>query len=170
LANILHNMDIKKYGSLAFFIGLNTHDLEALAPFFMSSTYVAGTIIFEQGDRADNLYLVATGEVSIRYKPVDGPMMTVTRVQPGGVFGWSAAMGNTKYTSGAVCSLDSEILYIRGDQLRNLCQQNPKIGDVLLDRLSSVIADRQRSRHGQVTSILADSMRQGNDSGGGLNG
>lgn len=159
-------MDFKKYASLAFFRGLSASDLNALAPFFTSCSYVAGTLIFEQGDRAENLYLVATGEVSIRYKPDDGPAMTVTRVQPGFVFGWSAAMGNTNYTSGAICSLDSEILYIRGDELRQLCRQNPGIGDVLLDRLSAVIADRQRSRQGQVTSMLADGMRQGTSSGG----
>lgn len=166
MTNILHNMDILKYGSLAFFTGLDTQDLQALAPFFSSIKYVAGTVIFEQGDRADNLYLVATGEVFIRYKPDDGPMMTVIHVQSGGVFGWSAAMGNLRYTSGAVCSLDSEILFIRGDQLRNLCQRNPKIGEVLLERLSMVVADRRKSRQDQVTSILASGMRHGNENGG----
>lgn len=170
MANILHNMNFVKYASLAFFNGLGADELNALAPFFASKTYVAGTVIFEQGDRAENLYVVAGGEVSIRYKPDDGPIMTVTRVQPGSVFGWSAATGNEKYTSSAICSLDSEILCIRGDELRYICQANPRIGKVLLGHLSMVIADRQRIQKGQVSTILAGGMRQANGSGGSENG
>lgn len=163
-------MNFERYASLAFFKGLDAEDLSALAPFFTSVTYVAGTAIFQQGDRAENLYLVARGEVTIRYKPVDGPVMTVTRVQPGGVFGWSAAVGNLTYTSGAICSLDSEILRVRGEELRRLCEQNPHIGNVLLDRLSLVVAERQKSQPEQVSSILARGMRQADVSGGGENG
>ncbi len=139
-------MNFQKYAPLAFFDGLVASDLDALAPFFTSITYVAGTVIFEQGDQAEYLYVVASGEVAIRYKPDDGPTMTVARIQPGNIFGWSAAMGNDKYTSGAVCSLDSEILCIRGDELRYLCRVNPRIGNVLLGYLSKVIVDRQKSR------------------------
>lgn len=163
-------MNFEKYASLDFFKGLSAEDLAALTPFFASMTYVAGTAIFQQGDRAENLYLVARGEVSIRYKPDDGPIMTVTRVQPGGIFGWSSAVGNLTYTSGAVCSLDSEILCIRGEQLRRLCEENPEIGGVLLERLSMVAAERQKSRAGDVSSILANEMRQVNRSGGSENG
>jgi CRP/FNR family cyclic AMP-dependent transcriptional regulator len=153
-------MNFEKYGSLAFFKGLSADDLEALAPFFASMTYVAGTVIFQQGDRAENLYLVAWGEVAIRYKPDDGPLMTVTRVQPGGVFGWSSAVGNLTYTSGAVCSLDSEILRIRGKDLRALFEKHPDLGRVILDRLAGVIAERKQIQQGSVSSILANGMRQ----------
>jgi CRP-like cAMP-binding protein len=163
-------MNFERYACLAFFKGLSAEDLSALAPFFASITYVAGTTIFQQGDRADNLYLVARGEVSIRYKPADGPVMTVTRVQPGGVFGWSSAVGNPTYTSGAVCSLDSEILCIRGEELRRLCEQNPRIGNVLLERLALVVVEREKSRQGSISSILANGMRQTSRSGGGDNG
>lgn len=163
-------MEFAKYASLAFFKGLCAADLEAMAPFFTSSTYVAGTTIFNQGDRAENLCLVARGEVAIRYKPDDGPIMTVTRVQTGGVFGWSAAVGNLVYTSAAVCSLDSEILCIRGEDLQRLCEKNRQIGDVLLGRLSMVIAERQISQQKPVSSFLEEGMRQVNEPGGSENG
>jgi len=158
-------MDIKKYASLAFFNGLSAEDLDALAPYFTSMRFVAGTTIFEQGERAESVYLVASGEVVIRYKPMDGPPMTVTHVQPGGIFGWSAAMGNQAYTSAAICSLDSEVLCIKGETLRNLCEKNPQVGSVLLERLFLVVAERQRHRQGNVSSILANGMRQASCSG-----
>jgi CRP/FNR family cyclic AMP-dependent transcriptional regulator len=153
-------MNLEKYSHLAFFTGLQAADIQLLAPYFAPQTWVAGTVIFEQDDYAEYLYLVVSGEVTIHFKPHDGPMMTVTRVQPGGIFGWSAAMNNPAYTSSAVCSLDSEILRIRGIDLRTLCEKHPELGRIILERLAGVIAERKQSRQESVSSILASGMRQ----------
>ena len=153
-------MNLEKYTHLAFFSGLSAADIQLLAAFFAPQTWVAGTVVFEQGDYAEYLYLVASGELTIRYKPEDGPMMNVTHIQPGGVFGWSAAMGNPTYTSGAVCALDSEVLRIRGTDLRMLGEKHPELGKVILNRLSAIIAQRQLSQQTRVNSMLANGMRQ----------
>jgi CRP/FNR family transcriptional regulator, cyclic AMP receptor protein len=153
-------MNLDRYGQLAFFNGLQKTDIQLLAPYFAPQTWVAGTVIFEQADYAEYLYLVVSGEVTIRYKPHDGPVMTVTRVPPGGIFGWSAAMNNPAYTSGAVCSLDSEVLRIRGTDLRTICEKHPELGKIILDRLAGVIAERKHRQQVQVTSILANGMRR----------
>ncbi len=153
-------MNLERYNHLAFFAGLSAAQIQLLAPFFAPQTWVAGTVVFEQGDYAEYLYLVVSGELTIRYKPDDGPMMNVTHVQPGGIFGWSAAMGNPTYTSGAVCALDSEILRIRGADLRMLGDKHPELGKVILERLSATIAQRQHSQQGRVNSMLANGMRQ----------
>ena len=153
-------MNLEKYTHLAFFSGLSAADIQLLAPVFAPQTWVAGTVVFEQGDYAEYLYLVASGELTIRYKPDDGPMMNVTHIQPGGVFGWSAAMGNPTYTSGAVCALDSEVLRIRGTDLRMLGEKHPELGKVIQNRLSAIIAQRQLSQQSRVNSMLANGMRQ----------
>ena len=153
-------MDLEKYTHLAFFSGLSIADIQLLVPLFAPQTWVAGTVVFEQGDCAEYLYLVVSGELTIRYKPDDGPIMNLTRIQPGGIFGWSAAMGNPTYTSGAVCTLDSEVLRIRGADLRMLCGKHPELGKVILDRLSAIIAERQRGQQSRVNTMLTNGMRQ----------
>ena len=153
-------MNLEKYSHLAFFNGMQAADIQLLEPYFAPQTWVAGTVIFEQDDYAEFLYLVVSGEVTIHFKPHDGPIMTVTHVQPGGIFGWSAAMNNPAYTSGAVCSLDSEILRIRGFDLRAICEKHQELGKIILNRLAAVIAERKQSRQGQVSTILATGMRQ----------
>jgi CRP-like cAMP-binding protein len=145
---------------LAFFKGLRPADMQLLAPYFAPQCYPSSTTIFDQGDAADYLYLVLKGEVVIRYKPDDGPVMTVTRVLPGGIFGWSAAMGNLAYTSAAVCVYNSEVVRIRGTDLRTLCDEYPEVGKIILDRLAAVIAERKQSQQSKVTSILANGIRQ----------
>jgi CRP-like cAMP-binding protein len=153
-------MNLENYTHLAFFSGLCAAEIQLLAPFFVPQTWVAGTVVFEQGDHADYLYLVASGEMTIRYKPDDGPMMNITRVLPGGIFGWSAAMGNPAYTSGAICTLDTEVLRIRGADLRMLSEKHPDLGKVILERLSAIIAERQHGQQSRVNSMLATGMRQ----------
>jgi CRP/FNR family cyclic AMP-dependent transcriptional regulator len=159
-ANILTRMKSEELERLAFFKGLRPVDMKLLAPFFAPQCYPSGITVFEQGDKADYLYLVSKGEVVIRYKPDDGPVMTVTRVQPGGIFGWSAAMGNPAYTSAAMCVTDSEVVRIRGTDLRTLCAEYPEVGRIILDRLAAVIAERKQSQQSQVTSMLANGIRQ----------
>jgi CRP-like cAMP-binding protein len=69
-------------------------------------------------------------------------------------------MGNPCYTSGAVCTHDSEVLRIRGADLRMLCGKHPELGKVILERLSAIIAERQRGQQGSVNSMLTNGMRQ----------
>jgi len=163
-------MKFEELGLLAFFYGLNTADLKLLASYFTPQSYPEGTMVFKQGDHADYLYLVVTGEVVIHYKPDDGPLMTVTHVQLGGIFGWSAAMGNPCYTSGAICLTDSHVIRIRGTDLRMLCDEYPEVGKIILDRLAAVIAERKQSQQTRVTTMLENGFRQqGNARGVGSN-
>jgi CRP-like cAMP-binding protein len=128
-------MNLEKYTHLAFFTGLSDEEIQLLAPFFAPQTWVAGTVVFEQGDFAEYLYLVVSGELTIRYKP-------------------------EAYTSEAVCAHDSEVLRIRGADLRMLGDKNPELGKVILNRLSAIIAERQHGQQGRVNSMLANGMRQ----------
>jgi len=149
------------FDKLPLFKDLDTSQREVLRPLFLPVNLGTGEYIFEQGDPAEYLYLVISGEVTIRFKPDDGPELTVTRVGPGGVVGWSAALGSEAYTSGAVCSAYSQLARLRGNDLRELCRENPEAGILVLDRLAWVIAERLRSSHDQILTLLKRGMRNG---------
>lgn len=141
-----------------FFANLSTRQLALLKPLFMPCRCKEGDLLFEQGDVADVLYLVVRGEVIVRYKPEDGPEIVVARVKPGGIVGWSAALGSRHYTSGAICSADSELLCVRGADLRRLCNQYPETGVVVLERLADVIAERLHSTRNEVVTLLRQGL------------
>jgi CRP-like cAMP-binding protein len=122
-------------------------------------------MIFEQGDPAVYLYIVVIGEVSIEFKPDDAPPMLVARVKPGGVFGWSAALGSRVYTSGAVSSTYTQLLRVRGEGLRRLCDQHHNIGAIILERLAAVIAQRMKSAHPQIMAMLESGLMNGKTGG-----
>lgn len=149
------------FNQLPFFDGLTPDQLELLRPLFVPCDCYSGTVLFEQGDSAENLFIVVVGEVTIQHKPHDAPPITLTRVHPGGVVGWSAALGNREYTSGAICSRYSQMLRVRGEDLRNLCEQYPDTGILILERLATVIAERLRNTHDHVMTLLKQGLGNG---------
>ncbi len=144
---------------ILIFQDLTPDQIALVRPLFVLSFEPAGSEIFQQGELAEYLYILVDGEVNIRYKPDDGPVLNVTRVHPGGVVGWSAALGNPEYTSSAVCISDCQMLRVRGQDLRQLCEQHPETGVLILERLAAVIAERLRNTHQQVMALLEQGLR-----------
>ncbi len=147
-------MDANAFPSLFLFSDLSPKHQELLTPLFIPCEFTADSVLFEQGDPADNLFAVVVGEVVVSFKPDDGPAIIVARVQPGSIVGWSAALGSRRYTSTAVCTTYTQLLRVRGDDLRRLCLQHPDTGNIILDRLATVIAERLHSTHDLVLSLL----------------
>lgn len=151
-------MSNEVYAGLNLFDGLTADQLRNLDSLFLHCSFPSGTTIFNQGQPATNLFIITEGEVEILYKPYDGPPLTVARIQPGGVFGWSSALGRTMYTSSALASSDCSALCIPGTALHNFCERFPETGTLFLERLAGVIAARLNNTHTEILSILTRGM------------
>jgi CRP-like cAMP-binding protein len=145
--------------SIPLFQGLDSQDLSLLSERLQTDSFSEGEVIFGQGDRADRLFVLISGQVAIQFKPEDGDTITVTEIKEGGVFGWSSALGRRTYTSCAVCLEDSETLSVLGDELRELCATHPETGVIILERLAEVIASRLRNAHAHVVEMLQQGMQ-----------
>lgn len=146
------------YSRLSIFSGLDGEQINQLSRFIEECQFPKDFMIFEQGQPADRLYILLSGEVVIRYKPYDGPSLLVARIETGGVFGWSAALRREIYTSGAEAVQESVAYSIRGESLNVLCAQYPQTGKIFLERLASVIVERLSSTHTQVLGILTQGI------------
>jgi len=146
------------YAQFSIFSGLDGNQITQLSPFLAECRFPKDHVVFEQGQPAENLYILLGGEVVINYKPYDGPILTVARIDPGGVFGWSSALQRDVYTSAAITTQESFACRLRGSNLHTICAQYPDTGKILLERLASVIAERLRSTHTQVLGMLTMGM------------
>jgi CRP/FNR family cyclic AMP-dependent transcriptional regulator len=155
------------FPSLFLFRDLSPEHLNVLRPLFIPCEFTADTVLFVQGDPAENLFAVVSGEVMVNFKPDDGPIITVARVQTGSIVGWSAALGSRRYTSSAVCTTYTQLLRVRGYDLRRLCIQHPNTGEIFLDRLATVMAERLHSTHDLVFSLLQLGLTTTVEQGGG---
>jgi CRP-like cAMP-binding protein len=137
-----------------FFSGLSPEQLDLILPLFDRQTIPAASSIFKQGDTATYLYVVQRGSVTIQYKPYDGPMITLSHLQVGEIFGWSSVVGGETYTSDAITANEVEVLRLRGSALLTLCTDHPRAGSAILDKLAEAVSPRWTYAREQIHSIL----------------
>jgi CRP-like cAMP-binding protein len=145
--------------NIPLFQDIDPSQKNMLKPLFESFACPPDTVIIEQGAPAIYLYLLIKGEVAIRYKPYDGPSITLTRLRDGDVFGWSAVVGSPDYTSSIVSETQIETIRIRRNDLLKLSIQSPETGKVIMDRLARVVSPRWENTHAQVQSLLNSNQR-----------
>jgi CRP-like cAMP-binding protein len=153
-------MDAAIIERLAFLEGFSQDQVEYLSPIMDRVEYHSGQKIFSQGDRADYLYFIIEGRVSIQFKPEDGPVLTVANLEEGGIFGWSSALGSAFYTSSAIATENGLFVRLAGEDLKTLCQDQAETGILILNKLAAVIAQRLRSTHEQVVALLKKGLNQ----------
>jgi CRP-like cAMP-binding protein len=143
---------------LGVFTGFDKDKMELLKPLFKELSFQAGTVIFQQGEKAEFFYLVINGTVDMSFKPYDGLPMTVSHVGKGDLFGWSAVVGSEKYTSSAIAIDAVNAFRVRGSELRDFCIEHPEAGKTILERLADGASSRWKDAHKQVHSILLQGL------------
>lgn len=143
---------------------LDENQMNLLRPLFEPFSCQAGAVILEQGAPAEFLYLVISGAVEMSFKPYDGNPITVSHVEKGGLFGWSAVVGSEEYTSSAIAIEDLEAFRIHGSELRKFCVEHPEAGKDILERLADGVASRWKDAHKQIKSLLVQGITEKSES------
>jgi CRP/FNR family cyclic AMP-dependent transcriptional regulator len=140
--------------TLPLFEGLTDEQLEQIRSFLKLGHYCAGETIFQQGDKAEKLFILLKGDVKIVFKPYDGPPLTVARITPGGIFGWSSALGREEYSSAAISISNTDIFYFLGENLESICDIKNDTGIIFLKKLAEAIAQRLKSTRKEIFNML----------------
>ena len=89
-----------------------------LQPFMRAKHFRAGETIFRNGDHADALYMIVSGEV--RIPEID------RLLSPGELFGEIGLFSIARHrTASAVAATNVDLLWISGGDLKKLCERNP---------------------------------------------
>ena len=101
------------------------------------------TIIFSEGEKDENLYIVLEGRVAIEiYSPVQGRLRIYT-AEPLDVIGWSSVTPVVRQrTASARAVLDCRLAAVDGLTLRKLCDEDYELGYKIMRRVANVVAAR----------------------------
>lgn len=144
---------------LPVFANLREEHVKPLETLIETISFRAGEFVIRQNSPADYLYIILRGRVQISFKPYDGAPITVSHVEQGGLFGWSAVIGSEKYTSSAIAIEPLEAVRIHGDELRKISQEDPQAGREILNSLANAVSARWKDAHEQVKLILEKGMK-----------
>jgi len=151
-------MLVSDLAHVSLFAGFSADQVTSIQPLLEVRDFSKDSIVFEQGETAHYLYVVLKGEVLVRYRAYDGPMITVARSGPDSVFGWSSVLGRPTYSSQAICLEDCVVFRISGKGMQRFCETHPDTGVILLERLANVVADHLRNTHSQILTILTEGV------------
>jgi CRP/FNR family cyclic AMP-dependent transcriptional regulator len=111
---------------------------------FTMSLLPKRTLIFDQGDPSQVVYLIKRGRVRISRVTADGKEVTVAMLAPGDIFGEDSLFGRATRTTVAACMEETLICKARADDLFGLLSGNPtlalNVAQILSDRLGDASA------------------------------
>ncbi len=101
---------------------------EFMIPHMKKELLCKGDIVFRRGERADKIYLLQSGSLSIDELDV--------AIQPGELFGEMGVFANEQVRLATLrCKTDVELLSMTDTQIRQLYYQNPDFGFYLIQLL-----------------------------------
>lgn len=122
------------------FRGMNQEVLKEIDKIMVKKSCAEGTVLFERGKSAHNLYILIEGSIDLTIG--DNGHVTHVVKNPGEAFGWSSLVNHHVYTASAVCSSPTELIRIPSDMLNNIFESNPASGLIFFKRLAEIISKR----------------------------
>ena len=103
-------------------------------------SYQAGAVLYDAGDKADDIYIVVSGKIEHALEPGVNARRPVQMLGAGDVFGWAALLNTyPARLARAVCIEPAEVIRINGDELLRLLESDPDAGDVVMSRFATMI-------------------------------
>jgi CRP-like cAMP-binding protein len=106
----------------------------------IEETMSKGTIIFQQGDRADFLYILTKGSINLIIKEKDIAIHSLSK--PGDIFGWSSIVKNGVYAASCDCNTDTTVMKIQKEKIDAIFNSHPKDAVTILRYLGSIFSKR----------------------------
>ena len=106
-------------------------------------SFEAGQTIFDEGDRAEVLYVIQTGMVELIRSGPDGPRL-VARLAPGEFFGEMGVLLGQPRSVRAVAASDSRLIELEGTTFEEMCVAQPEIAIRVIQRLAARVIDLEQ--------------------------
>jgi CRP-like cAMP-binding protein len=103
-------------------------------------SYHAGDVIINEGDPADNFYVLQTGALNV--KVAGATQTTQVAIRRGEAVGWSSLAGRDTYTASVECAEPSRVWKINKDKLDQILRRHSTFGLLFYKRLAGLVGER----------------------------
>jgi CRP/FNR family cyclic AMP-dependent transcriptional regulator len=133
--------------NVELFEGSTEDLLKKIAEIAEEKTFTLGEMIFEEGEKANWMYVLLEGKVRISIDLTSKPAyITVAMLdKPNLPFGWSGIVAPYRYTSTATCEVETRVLAIPGIKFEEILEQEPECGCGVFRKLNELISSRLRN-------------------------
>jgi hypothetical protein len=139
-------INIDQLRNVDIFQGLTDWELKIVSQFFQEENVTEGVILFQEGERADRLFILEEGAVSLTLE--EGEQYSVST--PGKIIGWSFLVPPNRYTASAVTTASSKLLVIKSPDFYYLIHKELRMGVKVMENLAQVVASRLSQIRGRI--------------------
>jgi CRP-like cAMP-binding protein len=137
------------------FSDLNEIHLDLVLMVCEEINYVAGELIFQQGEPGDAIYIIARGDVDIFLQSEDaGKEQYVTTLGAESTFGEVILVEESRRTASARGKSNAQLIRIPRSRLLKLCQDYPEIGFHIMYRIAAELARKLHSSNVNIREQL----------------
>jgi CRP/FNR family cyclic AMP-dependent transcriptional regulator len=136
-----------------YFAGIHEESLKQLAMIAEEKRIPAATRIFNESDPADKLSVIVKGEVHVQFLLGNGELRTVDTLVDGDILGWSAMIAPYKMTAHCTATKDTDLVRLDARKLRDLCDQDPRLGYQLTMEIARLLAHRLEGARVQLAVV-----------------
>lgn len=126
--------------------------LKAVAMLAQERPFKAGDRLFEEGATATKLMFLDSGEVDIVYRLGDDREVAVETLVEGDLMAWSALLDPYRLTATGLARKDGVAIEIEAEKLRQICQENPSHGFVMMTQVAKTLRDRLSATRVQLAA------------------
>jgi CRP-like cAMP-binding protein len=114
----------------------------------------AGDTVYFKGTKARYLYVLLDGQVELRQPGSSGVSVVIDQLTSGAMFGSCVCMDLDSYSLTAQCVEDSKLLRIEASVLKQLMDNDPRMGYALQTRFSKIYFRRYVDTMQKLQAIL----------------
>jgi len=146
---------VDDFNKFDFFNAFSKDQLAGLAKVTETKTFKKGSEIYKEGDRANHIFIVTKGWVSLRKVDPERDLgIAFENREKGELFGTACFMKPQEYTLNAICMEDSEVMAMDADKLFDLFQKDYQIGYLFLKEVGKVYFERYKSVKRQLYEMV----------------
>lgn len=149
-------------GRIALFDGLSEEERIGLAQSLERAPFARGTIITREGAVAHHLYMILSGELSIRAGGLDDTC-EVNRLTAGDIFGERALLTGERRNASAIAITDVDCYRVDAKVFRSLLERRidlaERVAQVLAERQTALVEARERLGIKQRAELRAENER-----------
>jgi len=123
------------------FQGMPSSEIEMIEKCSHLRDMICGTYLARCGDKANSFYLIEKGRLAIEVSTPQGPV-TVQTMTSNDVVGWSWLIEPHCWAFDLRVLESGSLLEFDGQQLRTLCERDPRMGYDFMKRFSKILASR----------------------------
>lgn len=132
---------IRPFPHIPLFSELNEQEIQSLLPHIQSKSFLKGSLICQEGEGGDSLYVISRGEVAIIKQTPEGKEMLIRNLREGDLFGEFGFFTDQKRHANVKAVTECEVLEIPQNELDGIIKTHPHLNQVLLNLFKQRVLD-----------------------------